>query len=1261
MVSDLEERKNVTISKEHNSVLIICFKTDVDMVMCELNTFIRAHTTIEDIVEAENGKLRYISEYKKDDIIEIQITSRVKIMPQYNGPMVGFLLKGTKNDVKTARAKVQKLIDDIHGYHHQVDKPGVPKLFKEEKGKYIIKIVENEINCKIDINDPSEIEIKGAGEKARNHIEEFVCQNAIHGGRSIVVSKGDLTKMDVDVVVNPANTSLSYTGGLSKAIAEAGGPAIKQESETILREQYGVVHSGQVVHTTSGKMPCKRIIHAVGPSSNKVTHQSRNSPVWDLYSQEENLLTDAVQNSLALAEELGYSSIGIPAISSGTLGFPLDMCTKTIVSAVDDWAENTQPGILVEIRLVDISDKTCESFKNAMLKHFGEDKFTLTADDTSTPSPLGHRHKRKIHGGRLNRIGQQAEDIKTARNIRTTHVGLSSHGIQVTSNKGEISVRGGKTVRLVKGSISAEKVDVIVNTTRPTLDLDTGAVSKSILQAAGVQLQQEINNKTTSGVSTNEGDIIITSGGNTQCNNIYHVICCKWNNNNTSKASQVLGKIMQNCLNTAAQSDYKSIAFPAIGTGGLGFPGDATAKIMYEEVIAYINANPSSSVSDIRFVVYDFLAIQAFEDEIGRWNSYGGGSFSPMKQHKKKEGFIHSGHQRLQGASGYNQEKSVFMQFKEKSRNNGDCQMVIGKILVQLQEGDITNETTEAIVNSSNRDLDLKLGAVSQAILKKGGQSIVTECQNLGRQPADTVVMTGAGYLKCNKILHMISPYTKLEDSVIKMLKFAEIHKLKSIAIPAVGAGILELAPKNVAHDILNAISEFVQQCNPRFLEVIRITIFQSPLVAIFNDEMKSMIGTPMKHTRGILGRARGVLKYIFGGSDNSARVKMIDTIILHIYADSQDVIKNAITKIDELVGLEYIDTTITKETVKKLTNEDMSEINKVAEPLEVNVQKINTGRVERLAIQGVSQSVMHVHNFVNVILDRISAEEGRKREAMLLAKNVTWKFHTNSGDFEAYEDEICGIIEQARHSGNPHVDFEIERRTYRIIFKEMIEVDLDDLSTGEVKRELKEGGVPLPSSWTTMADNETVKVEYISATSNEYQTVEKRFKTLLWGTNSNVIKIERVQNPRLYRQYMILKQDMDAKNPAGTDNERILYHGTKGDSVDKINHDGFNRSFCGKNATVYGEGSYFALDSKYSARSTYSPVDSNGQKHVYQCKVLTGVFTVGHESLVIPPYKNPNKSYDRYDSVVDDEKNPKIFVVFNDAMAYPEYNITFK
>ena len=91
----------------------------------------------------------------------------------------------------------------------------------------------------------------------------------------------------------------------------------------------------------------------------------------------------------------------------------------------------------------------------------------------------------------------------------------------------------------------------------------------------------------------------------------------------------------------------------------------------------------------------------------------------------------------------------------------------------------------------------------------------------------------------------------------------------------------------------------------------------------------------------------------------------------------------------------------------------------------------------------------------------------------------------------------------------------------------------------------------------------------------------------------------------------------------------------------------------------VYGNGVYFAKDASYSARPTYSPPDANGHKYIYLARVLSGEFTTGNSSMIVPPYKDPARHI-FYDSVVDNIKNPQIFVIFHDALVYPEYLIVF-
>lgn len=93
----------------------------------------------------------------------------------------------------------------------------------------------------------------------------------------------------------------------------------------------------------------------------------------------------------------------------------------------------------------------------------------------------------------------------------------------------------------------------------------------------------------------------------------------------------------------------------------------------------------------------------------------------------------------------------------------------------------------------------------------------------------------------------------------------------------------------------------------------------------------------------------------------------------------------------------------------------------------------------------------------------------------------------------------------------------------------------------------------------------------------------------------------------------------------------------------------------------AYGKGTYFAVDARYSAKDEYSTPDSNGRKHVYVARVLTGDYALGYRGLITPPAKNTSNSTDLFDSVVDNIQHPTLFVVFSDNQAYPEYLITFR
>ena len=198
-----------------------------------------------------------------------------------------------------------------------------------------------------------------------------------------------------------------------------------------------------------------------------------------------------------------------------------------------------------------------------------------------------------------------------------------------------------------------------------------------------------------------------------------------------------------------------------------------------------------------------------------------------------------------------------------------------------------------------------------------------------------------------------------------------------------------------------------------------------------------------------------------------------------------------------------------------------------------------------------------------------------------------------------------------------------------------------------------------------------------LQATSPEYTTAETAFNKTMTGKYTQILSIQRLQNPTLYKQYAVRKKEMEKHNPKDHQNEQLLWHGTSPDTLDKINTRGFDRNFAGKNckvyneifilyyyynflATVYGKGVYFARDASYSHRFT-SP-DANGVHHMYYTLVLTGEFTVGNSSMLAPPPKNPQVDPNvTFDATVNNVADPSIFVVYQDAQNYPAFMINYQ
>lgn len=156
--------------------------------------------------------------------------------------------------------------------------------------------------------------------------------------------QGDLTERDIDAIVNAANSYLQHGGGVAGAIVRKGGQVIQEESNKI-----GFVPVGDAAITGAGKLPCKYVIHAVGPRMGE--------------GDEDNKLRNAVLNSFRLASEKGLKSISLPALSSGIFGFPKDRCAEILVREALHYIKETPKSSLKLIEFCVYDVLTMEYFK----------------------------------------------------------------------------------------------------------------------------------------------------------------------------------------------------------------------------------------------------------------------------------------------------------------------------------------------------------------------------------------------------------------------------------------------------------------------------------------------------------------------------------------------------------------------------------------------------------------------------------------------------------------------------------------------------------------------------------------------------------------------------------------------------------------------------------------------------------------------------------------------------------------------------------
>ncbi|XP_068724855.1 uncharacterized protein [Montipora capricornis] len=239
--------------------------------------------------------------------------------------MVTWELNSTCEDVETVVPLIHKLLTKFPVILEQPQESGPMVVYGDAASVSQLKLRVKEATSPSDDDFPTGAQVMSLSESGILSIE--TCKHHTENGIHISLRYGDITNEDVDAIVNPANALLLHGAGLAQFIVQKGGNEIVTESKKLMKARhYKTLKAGEAVHTKAGDLPCKFVIHAIGPEWNK---QSQ--------SKTHRLLQKACFESLKLASTLNLSSIALPAISSGVFGVPVNECAFAMLEGIQEY------------------------------------------------------------------------------------------------------------------------------------------------------------------------------------------------------------------------------------------------------------------------------------------------------------------------------------------------------------------------------------------------------------------------------------------------------------------------------------------------------------------------------------------------------------------------------------------------------------------------------------------------------------------------------------------------------------------------------------------------------------------------------------------------------------------------------------------------------------------------------------------------------------------------------------------------------------
>ena len=483
----------------------------------------------------------------------------------------------------------------------------------------------------------------------------------------------------------------------------------------------------------------------------------------------------------------------------------------------------------------------------------------------------------------------------------------------------------------------------------PGMDMcNFGQLSKTIAETGGLQVQQECRQMGTQ----SPGSAVMTSGGLLAVKHIIHIVT-------GSSDKTHLQRCLEEGLRLADTNGIKSISVPAIGTGGYGLPAAESARIIFQ-ALNNVGGN-FTNISKVRIVVFQAQMVNVFEQQ----------------QHQKSSLFP------LTAAAAPSMFSSL--------------------IKVDVVTGDLTKESSEAIVNVIGNNLNMNFGQLSRVIAQSCGPQVQQELNQKGTQAPGSAVMTSGGTLIAKHIIHIVAATAdkqQLQTCLEEGLRLADANDIKAISIPAIGTGGFGLSATESAQVIFQALGKMSGHFTS--ISTIRVVVFQKQMTQAFLQEQQSSLLSMTTASRGSSGNIKAVLPssnlsvtvWVTGGKSN---------------------VKKAMDELKKLFSSACITKKVDMEGICSLSDIQVNQLKQEAYKYDAEIT-VNKTR-KSIVLRGFSEDLPDMVTKITDEIDKGIKEEKKKQEddnAHLVSSVVEWSY-TLRGRKQVFDKTTNAKLEMAQ------------------------------------------------------------------------------------------------------------------------------------------------------------------------------------------------------------------------------------------------------